>query len=251
MSEQRYRPSYGQGFAPRDGAPLHPGLWRGLKLFLDGSLGPHDVFAQRVWRNQSAQGSSLDGTLTGATWMRGANGPGVLFDAGNEIVETPALPWDVSQATPYTVVCRASVLGAFATGVGTLLNNGGTALNAPMWLAIEAAGPNIWLWKKHRATLPAAWNDGAIHQFAGVHPANAALGAGQMYFDGRALATDAVGGGGDWSSADTTLGIGCTQDLGHEWNGEIEMVGVWNRVLSADEIALLWHDIYALTRLDD
>jgi len=240
-------PSYGQGFCPRDGEPLNPHLWQGLQLCLAGSLGVTGA----TWRNQSLRGASLDGTLTGATWMHGANGPGVLFDANNEIVRTAALPWDVSQATPFTVVCRASVLGAFGTGVGTLLNNGGAALRAPMWLCIETSGPSLWLWKKHRATLPASWNDGFIHQFVGVHPAGAALGGGQMYFDGLPLSTDAAGGGGDWSTADTTVGIGATSDAvpSHEWNGEIEFVAVWDRALTAAEVQALAADVHAMTRL--
>ncbi len=86
-----------------------------------------------------------------------------------------------------------------------------------------------------------AVNDGAWHQFVAVTDASGKSFGTALYLDGvlHGVITNAAVLA---SNPTKHLFIGENPDsTGRQWNGEIDDVGIWNRVLSATEVAALWN----------
>ena len=86
-----------------------------------------------------------------------------------------------------------------------------------------------------------AVNDGAWHQFVAVTDASGKSFGTALYLDGvlHSVNTNAAVLA---SNPTKHLFIGENPDsTGRQWNGEIDDVGIWNRVLSATEVAALWN----------
>ena len=101
----------------------------------------------------------------------------------------------------------------------------------------------------YRPTIRQQINDGAWHQilFSIERPKNEA----RMYFDGKAVAIYNLGQLGDLKSAHRTVAGG--SDEYFEWgsagqwkafNGYLDEVKIWNRVLSREEVQASWEEFF-------
>jgi len=81
--------SYTNGFAPRDGSPLYPSLWRGCVGAWNPGLGPTGL-TLRDW-----SGYGLHGTLTNmasdTAWLRNQGSTALNFDGSNDSVVASAM----------------------------------------------------------------------------------------------------------------------------------------------------------------
>ena len=77
--------SYANGFAPRDGRPLYPQLWRGCVGAWAPCLGPTGLIL-REWSGRCAHGT----LISGPTWQASSGRHAVLFDGVDDYVATTA-----------------------------------------------------------------------------------------------------------------------------------------------------------------
>jgi hypothetical protein len=106
--------SYANGFAPRDGEPLYPALWRGCVGAWDPGLGPSGLVL-RDW-----SGFKRHGTLTnGPAWVI-SDENAIRYDGVNDHIALPSVPI----VFPLTIVMRVKFLrlinfqGLGATSIG-------------------------------------------------------------------------------------------------------------------------------------
>lgn len=92
--------SYANGFAPRDGMPLYPSLWRGCVGAWAPCLGPTGIVL-RDWSN-SQRHMTLSNMELGDDWSCSGGRYCLSFDGNNEI-GTCANIWEFSGATKATV----------------------------------------------------------------------------------------------------------------------------------------------------
>jgi len=78
--------SYANGFAPRDGHPLHPSLWRGCVGAWAPCLGPSGLLL-RDWSEKASNGDLVNGP----TWRPRFGRQSLLFDGSDDRV-TVAIP---------------------------------------------------------------------------------------------------------------------------------------------------------------
>ena len=118
--------SYANGFAPRDGMPLYPELWRGCVGAWNPGLGPTGLTLLDY------SGFANHGTLTsmdaGTDWIPVNGRYGLDFDGTNDSVSFPVIP-SLTGITTVTVSCFVSVSAAAQNTVvsryyQTTINNG-------------------------------------------------------------------------------------------------------------------------------
>ena len=132
--------SYSSGFAPRDGQPLYPELWRGCDVCLSPSLGPTGS-TLRDW-----SGYGRHGVLTnGPTWQLNRGNYSVDIDATDDKIVLPPISFTTSFSLSIWALSRRSstisvnspdifsTRGLGVSGLGlhgfTLGRNGSTTAN--------------------------------------------------------------------------------------------------------------------------
>jgi hypothetical protein len=215
--------SYANGFAPRDGRPLYPELWRGCVGAWNPGLGVSGL----TLRDQS--GFKNNGTLTnGPTWAVNQGRYALNFDGTNDYVQIGAIPNFSNIAQP-AVTCSAWV--KFASGYAALLtSNFTTGVYWYVAIGALAGGQQVGIGTKYptysNAFLTAnVWNHVAF-TFTGT----------TIYFFQNGKASGSFAGTAD--PVCTTFqygGYGSTESL----SGQSDDLRIYNRALSFQEIQLL------------
>jgi len=217
--------SYLNGFAPRDGKPLYPSLWKGCVGAWNPGLGPSGL----TLRDQS--GFGRHGTLTnGPTWEANQGQYAINFDGTNDYVSCPAFArgTGAQSSVSFSAWIRHAVSGYGITfwcnsTTGFIHYSGTTGLAQRVYIG---GTPQPGLNSSTFLTV------GRWHHIGFIY-ANTTV---SFYLDGRLDGT-AVG------VADPAFGT-AVQHIGgtggvETLNGKLSSLMFHNRALSPDEIRLL------------
>lgn len=115
--------SYANGFAPRDGSPLYPELWRGCVGAWAPSLGPTGL-TLRDWSGRRNHGNITNG----ATWQLTEHGYAIDFDGTNDRVVM-----DNALSLTKNISISAWVKIATASQIHTVVANANTGDTDSTW----------------------------------------------------------------------------------------------------------------------
>jgi hypothetical protein len=176
-----------------------------------------------------------DGTLVnGPTWTTGTAGAALQFNGSNQFVDTGAAVLDTTGNYTAAAWVRLDSLGGFATAVS---QDGPT--NSAFFLQYSGADNRFaFSFAGVRALAPTAPQTGRWYHLVGVR--DVTTGTLTLYVDGQPAGT-AYACLGDASSGHTVIGRakfgGNPVDF---WRGAIDQVHVYDRALSAAEVAELY-----------
>ncbi len=239
------RPSYANGFAPRNGPPANPGLWQQVRGLWAPSLGPTGL----VLRDQS--GWHNHGTLTNmdpaTDWVMTEKGWTLKLDANLDRIALPLSAYNlgIRRHATFAATCFVDNLDAARHLISDYSDpNGFTIRIDPDGAVIFYVYPN-----NHRITY-----NGGLKPSIGewFHIAGVMDGASMyLYLNGRNVAT--AGLGEDIGSSVSPIAIGQRGDLFNEasrgWSGNIANVLIDSRPLAPSEIQQLYTDPNAMFRL--
>lgn len=211
-------------------------LTDGLVLYLPFDEGQGEVAGD-------LSGNGHDGTLEGPEWTEGEFGNALSFDGVETFVEVPfsddfvitegiTLGAWVAANVPFSPEWKGIINAQLSTYGPFLLQTGGDS-KAEIGLYFGGA----WTWLRSDQSL----EEGVFHHVVGVYDQDEGL---HIYFDGELDdgegAFDAILGPIDEPPGES-IAIG--HNYGYEgrfWDGEIDEVVVYNRAMSADEVAELF-----------
>ncbi len=176
-----------------------------------------------------------DGTLVnGPTWTTGTSGGALQFNGSNQFVDTGAAILDTTANYTAAAWVKLDSLDGFATAVS---QDG--ASNSAFFLQYSGVDNRFaFSFAGLRALAPTAPETGRWYHLVGVRDASA--GTLTLYVDGQRAGT-ASACLGDTSSGHTVIGRakfgGNPVDY---WRGAIDQVHVYDRALSATEVAQLY-----------
>jgi len=219
----------------------------GLWLFNEGSGG--QVF--------DLSGNRYVGTLNGTapSWTAGKFGPAVLLPGTNEyvgIADSPIL----SAISPLTVIAwvkttstketGAVVVGKYATGNREWLVQSHLSVNNRLRLVIYDESANAYIARDYNNA--SHFYDGKYHQIGGVWDGGVTAASIKLYLDGLQVDNQDLVGGTFVNIEDLTanLRIGAISATSNQFDGEIDHVIIYNRALSASEIALLYREPFCM-----
>jgi len=224
--------SYASGFAPRDGRPLYPELWRGCVGAWNPGLGPSGL----TLRDHSGYGNH--GTLVNMTantcWGVEKNGYVLDFDGSNDRVNATVAGLSSSFSVAFWFRNKRIGTGEqFIFSRGSLFNQNGfwfwatNSLN--LYSLLISSSTNNY----QTRTIPNT--DTLYHHVAACF--SEATQTTDCYFDGRFVFTlPAITGGSPTSSAITLA----KEPSGYQnINGNMTDIRLYNRALSPNEVALL------------
>ena len=223
--------SYLNGFAPRDGEPLYPSLWKGCVGAWNPGLGPSGL----TLRDQSGFGNN--GTLTnGPTWAASQGKYAMSFDGTDDYVPTRVIAAtnEVTFAawfSPRNVVSHQSICSD-ANSAGAIIN---------FHMEVNPNGKLGMLWgsnpyfRPEGATLLVVgqWYHGAV-----IRSGSSGAWSYRIHLNGK---VDASGTTATNPGAASTFTIGRPGEypFAQYINAFIDDVRIYNRALSPDEIRTL------------
>jgi len=226
--------SYLNGFAPRDGKPLYPSLWKGCVGAWNPGLGPSGL-TLRDW-----SGFGNHGTLTnGPTWVASQGRYALDFDGVNDYCITNR--WSgVDLTKPFSFVGRV-LLRSISDYAFSLLSQGDPSTGG---IAVTNVYGNIMVivggvhWSGGATVLVTnkTYSIAIVRDTIG-HPST---GHPLIYLDG-AYDNQTLGGGTGYTSTDNSSQLKIGYDATHATynNGTIDDLRIYNRALSPNEIRLL------------
>jgi hypothetical protein len=217
--------SYANGFAPRDGHPLYPELWRGCVGAWNPGLGPSGV-TLRDWSRFGLHATLTNFALTGTTsnWTPAGEKYALDFDGSNDRIAAPAF--------------------------GTI----GSSLTFSIWHNLTNTTAMLFNFTPTNSIANLFWLTGTLFLRGGGTTATTYIGtstgrwmhiaahitgtAGAIYIDGVQVSTGTVVAIG---SASTGTDIGAYSDFGAGYflNGKMDDARIYNRILTPTEIKLL------------
>jgi len=230
--------SYLNGFAPRDGRPLYPSLWRGCVFAAAPCLGPTGL----TLRDQS--GFKNNGTLTnGPTWAASQGKYAMSFNSlSSQRVEhgiTPQL--EVKQIT---VAAWFSTTNFGTLGSGNTIIDKARTVGSAWIMSVGARGTSGYNGKLTFEAYDGTWkvvgsaatvSDGIMHHGCCTYDGATAV----VYVDGQEV------GRSTWSIALPYTAAG-VMNIGryvgnndNYFSGNLDNVMAYNRALSPDEIRTL------------
>lgn len=222
--------SYANGFAPRDGQPLYPELWRGCVGAWNPGLGPTGL-TLRDWSGFGNHGT-LTNMVPGEDWVASQGRYALDFDGVNDWVSF-SVPSLGSSAITLVARARQSTNRAddhiVKMGTATLDNAFGIYKGFGATTSHIFAGLHANLASEVSVAVTATeWTH---------YAATLTVSAVSLFVNGAFAATRT----GSFSySIGTTFGsIGAAQSVLVPWGGQIADVSIYNRALSAFEIRLL------------
>ncbi|SEF24047.1 NPCBM-associated, NEW3 domain of alpha-galactosidase [Amycolatopsis pretoriensis] len=200
------------------------------------AAGRHDPVG--AWQFDEGSGTiahdtagSHDATLTGS-WVPGVTGTAVRFDGSGQYAQTSGPVLDTTGNYSVSAWVRLDRTGSWATAVS---QDGDPS--SGFYLQYSAADNRLaFSTSSGRALSDAAPEVGRWYHLVGVHDADA--GTYVLYVDGVAQAKTWTQATGD--AAPGPLAIGRAVSGGRQsdfWPGSVDGVVVWNRVLTAAEVA--------------
>jgi hypothetical protein len=132
--------TYANGFAPRDGQPLYPELWRGCVGAWAPCLGPTGL-SLRDWSGRGNHGT-LTNMVPGEDWVASQGRYALDFDGSNDRVEIPASSTFNNQN--FSITIRIFMRANTNNAVKTILD-------------LDHAGLNNWVIQSETATTTARY----------------------------------------------------------------------------------------------
>ena len=218
--------TYANGFAPRDGSPLYPELWRGCVGAWNPGLGVSGL----TLRDQS--GFNRHGTLTnGPTFAANQGRYAMSFDGINDYVSIGNSIAGLSGfAITVSAMVRSQLIGSnqfildastdpsVGNGVSIRIRDNGTI--------------RFWNYNANfNANSTGTLSANTWYHVAATWDANIS----RIYINGVADGTNT----GDSNLLGNTYRIGHSAVLGGPFNGNIDDIRIYNRALSAQEIRTL------------
>lgn len=179
-------------------------------------------------------------------WKPGKNGSAIEFGSERCIdCGTDKFGWDISNEISIVALVNQS-----ANQVNTIFAR--SSFSRPCRLSSYSSGK--FKWGVYTDGTDCVINSTSTHQIDGsefVHVAGVwRAGHGRLYVNGVQEASESSSSGNlSFVNDSQRVGIGGTYEDGNYyycWNGRIEYVFVYNRVLSADEIRCLYHEPFAM-----
>jgi hypothetical protein len=218
-------------------------LLDGLVMYLPFDAGQGDVAAD-------LSGNGHNGDLKGTEWVAGKFGKALTFNGADSFVEVPfSDDFVVTEAITIGVWVTANVpfvpdwhciINARKSTYGPFLLQTGGASKAEVGLYLQGA----WTWLRTGNSL----EPGVFHHVVGTYDLENGL---HLYFDG--VLDDGEGSAGAKAGEidavpDEGVVIGHNYSMADRWwDGEIDEVVIYNRALSADEVAELFADSLSST----
>jgi len=211
-------------------------LQDGLVLYLPFDAGQGDVASD-------LSGNNHDGSIKGAEWVNGKFGNALSFNGTDSFVEVPfaddfiiteaiTLGAWVTANVPFNPQWRG-IINARKTTYGPFLLQTGGDSKAEVGLYLQGA----WTWLRTTSSL----EPGVFHHVVGTYDQDNGL---HIYFDGKLDDGDGSAGAKAGAIDETPnegIVIGHNYGLaGRFWDGDIDEVVIYNRALSADEVAELF-----------
>ncbi len=218
-----------------------------LWLFNEGSGG--QVF--------DLSGNRYVGTLNGTapSWTAGKFGPAVLLPGTDEYVEIADSPI-LSAISPLTVIAwvkttstketGAVVVGKYATGNREWILQTHLANNDRLRLVVYDESANAYIARDYNNATH--FYDGKYHQVCGVWNGGTTAASIKLYLDSLQVDNQDMISGTFVNIEDLTanLRIGAISATSNQFDGEIDHVIIYNRALSASEIALLYREPFCM-----
>jgi hypothetical protein len=228
--------SYADGFAPRDGQPLYPSLWRGCVLALAQSLGPTGR-TLRDWsglcNHGEMQSASLPASDVVASRGRYAFDTTVTPNKGLSVADSPSLSLTGGLSLSCWVYPRTVTGGFFQFLIGKRVGAGTpTACNYQMFLDNSTGRLgyyNLTLYVSSSAPTINEWNHCGVTLSAG--------GALTLWLNGRAVHT-ATGVTRTANAGAVTISSRPTFDL-EQLNGLADDWRIYNRDIGESGIRFL------------
>lgn len=182
------------------------------------------------WLDRSRR--SNHGTISGATWTsKGRRGPGLLFDASNDEVTTGSDPLGVHAV--------AVEVWFYPTTWGEFNFEGGICGNGSRILMLETINDKVAFGSSYWDTVGSANNSIKLNKWWHVVANQTAAGVVNLFVNGtHSGATDQDGG--TPQAAATAFTIGYDEGTFEHFGGIIDELRVYNRTLTAAEIAMLY-----------
>ena len=234
--------SYSNGFAPRDGSPLYPELWRGCVGAWAPCLGPTGLML-RDWSALRNHGT-LSNMDAAGDWVTSSGRYALDFDGSNDYVQTTLVPSDGNSNMTFSCWCKYTAASQFAGLV--YWRNGSFPFHvmAIGILANSSGDPGAKLFCQDNNSSTASrfaisasdYNDGKWHHVAAVRNSASMT----LFVDGASV-TVVTGTRPDiYHSAPVFIGSRANSSTSvGTFNGQIDDVQIYNRDLSAREIRLL------------
>lgn len=224
------RGTYKNGFAPRDGCPLYPSLWKGCVGAWAPCLGPSGIHLLD-W-----SGLRRDGTLTGmdpgTDWVTAGDTYVLEFDGTDDYVQLGPLSGAGASATTVAGWIYFNNFGTFR-----FLLDGSTSgpTGNGISLYVEIGTGNVVFWNYSASFL--ARSTQALQANTWYHICATWDGTTSKLFinakqDGESVGDSSTAGGGSFR-------IGSSATYLTFWLGMLDDVRLYDRALSPQEIALL------------
>jgi hypothetical protein len=222
--------TYQNGFAPRDGEPLFPELWRGCVGAWNPGLGPSGL-TLRDWSPFKNHGT-LTNMDPGTDWVASQGRYALDFDGVDDVVQTAS----VSRPASITISVWANINYSASTSFARLIEHG---LNQSITLCLNKSSfpDRVTLQVGNDAVntsnffTPLRW----LHIAATVASSG---GPTQLFFDGRLVSSfstsNATTSSQPWYFGGNT-GFSNLTSLA----GSLSDIAIYNRVLPPNEIRLL------------
>jgi hypothetical protein len=226
--------SYNNGFAPRDGMPLYPELWRGCVGAWNPGLGPTGL----TLRDWSGRGNH--GTLTnmdpGTDLVATDKSYALDFDGSNDYVDMGASGSALINSLPFFV-------SAWIKPVNV---SGGTSGFQGVVCSDQSGGPMFF--RLRSGAIQFSYDENAVSFVAGGTVANgswqhiAGMADGstyKVYLNGSLVGSKTAAVSPITSANKLVLGVDFTFVSGRNFNGQMLDVRIYHRVVSENEIRIL------------
>ena len=230
--------SYSNGFAPRDGQPLYPELWRGCVGAWNPGLGVSGL-SLRDW-----SGFGNHGTLTnmdaGSDWVTSGGCYALDFDGSNDHV-TMGNTTAFNIGAPFSLVAWVRHTMAAASNIISKQQNSSPFTG--MGLGTSSAGRfEFFLFSSAGIIVrsPAGHNDGIWRHVVCTYSGGTSVASQQIFVDGVSQSLTTVQNSAPASViTSSALQISGRDGGNNPFLGQVDDARIYNRVLTPNEIRIL------------
>ncbi len=230
--------SYSNGFAPRDGQPLYPELWRGCVGAWAPCLGPSGL-TLRDWSGRGNHGAMTNMDAAG-DWVPSGGRYALDFDGTNDrIAYAYSAAHETTSGAGWSVGGWANPRSVTA-GTHTLINRNRAGSSARDYILYTGDAARWSIQNSDTVNFPTL-NAGVAtanvwqHVFATCSVSGAAV----LYVNGISVGTTTLRT--NITSSPQLLNVGATVEAVTQYffNGQLDDIRVYNRPLSGNEVRLL------------
>jgi len=234
--------SYANGFAPRDGMPMYPSLWKGCVGAWAPCLGPTGL-TLRDWSGRGNHGT-LTNMVPGDDWVTSQGKHALDFDASNDYVSIGA--WTpISTTAPFSMSGWMKISGFSGNNYPSMFSLKSNAGELKIGISNDTSylgiliGSNNASWGRFRNNLAASTWPGIWHHvgvaYSGSGPTSAS--SFTSYLDGVPIAM--VDNAAPFGATFDLSMIGGDGGAASYMRGLLDSLFVHDRVLSSAEWRLL------------